>query len=585
MPEDLATMNGETESYAILHGGDPLPIKQSIWTSFTTEAKEKPDHIVIISRTQPADLLASVVGTSSNVSTTGLEWTWSQIIQGGLTIASVFNDRGVKPNSVLLAFLPSVCAEWSLLWMAANCFGVTLVTIDKRALEPARVDELTFYIRSLQPGVVVVHDSTGVDAVDRVCAEVQHSVDCKLTFDAGDGAHGWIGLASSDVSNHPKHYVPNIEDRDLNRIAAILFTSGTSTGQPKGCPLTEKNILHGWSVQNPVPATNTDMPLKAIMMFANSRAINLHLSGLCWVAGGTLVYLTTGFTPEGMLTTIEQENITSATFIPPMLSAVAKHPSFSKEKVKSLARILVGGDIASTDLQGLATEYFPNAQLLSGWAMTEGLWVTGWPSNQAPEQNPTSMGLLAQGTALPGNVLKIVDHEGGIAKRGEPGDMHVQSACIINAYRDNVASDTFYEDKDGRWFKTGDVGFVDDNGLIYVLGRKKDILKRLGIPIPPILLENVLSQFGGVQASVFGLPNPKLGEEAVAVVSDMTGTTRERLQDLAVEHLGPDYPISKVFTLQELGMQKFPVNVTGKVMKIELRKAVEDLLSRESLPK
>lgn len=495
-------MNGKTESYAILHGGDPLPIKQSIWSSFTKEAKEKPDHIVIISRTQPADLLASVVGTSSNVSPTGLEWTWSQIIQGGLTIASVFNDRGVKPNSVLLAFLPPVCAEWSLLWMAANCLGVTLVTIDKRALEPARVDELTFYIRSLQPGVVVVHDSTGVDAVDRVCAEVQHSVDCKLTFDAGEGAHGWIGLASSDVSNHTKDYVPIIEDRDLNRTAAILFTSGTSTGQPKGCPLTEKNLLQGWSVQNPVPATNTDMPLKAIMMFANSRAINLHLTSLSFLAGGTLVYLTTGFTPEGMLSTIEQDNITSATFIPPMLSAVAKHPSFSKEKVKSLARILVGGDIASTDLQDLATEYFPNAQLLSGWAMTEGLWVTGWPSNRAPEQNPTSMGLLALGTALPGNVLKIVNNEGSIAKRGEPGDMHIQSACIINAYLDNVASDTFYEDKDGKWFKTGDVGFVDDNGLIYVLGRKKDILKRLGIPIPPILLENVLSQFGGVQVDL-----------------------------------------------------------------------------------
>jgi hypothetical protein len=60
---------------------------------------------------------------------------------------------------------------------------------------------------------------------------------------------------------------------------------------------------------------------------------------------------------------------------------------------------------------------------------------------------------------------------------------------------------------------------------------------------------------------------------------DMTGTTPQRLQDLVVEHLGPDYPISKVFTLQELGMQKFPVNVTGKVMKIELRKAIGDLLS------
>jgi hypothetical protein len=62
----------------------------------------------------------------------------------------------------------------------------------------------------------------------------------------------------------------------------------------------------------------------------------------------------------------------------------------------------------------------------------------------------------------------------------------------------------------------------------------------------------------------------------------MAGTTPPRLQDLAVEHLGPDYPISKVFTLQELGMERFPVNVTGKVMKIELRKAVEDLLSKVS---
>jgi acyl-coenzyme A synthetase/AMP-(fatty) acid ligase len=82
-----------------------------------------------------------------------------------------------------------------------------------------------------------------------------------------------------------------------------------------------------------------------------------------------------------------------------------------------------------------------------------------------------------------------------------------------------------------------------------------------------------------LKASIFGLPNPKLGEEVVAVVLDITGTTPQRLQDLVVEHLGPDYPISKVFTLQELGMQKFPVNVTGKVMKIELRKAIGDLLS------
>ncbi|KAI4731851.1 acetyl-CoA synthetase-like protein [Aureobasidium sp. EXF-10728] len=574
-------MNGDRKSYAILNGGRPSPIKESIWSSFSNVAKEKPGRLAVVARNQPADLLASVVGPSTSKS--GVEWTFPQMIQGGRNIASIFRSHDVKPNSVLLAFLPPICAEWSLLWMAANCFGVTLVTIDKRALEPARVDELTFYIRSLQPATVVVHESDGTEAVDKVCAELQHSIDCKIALDAGEQAHDWIGLARFDCSAQAHNSGLDNQDTDYDRTAVILYTSGTSTGQPKGCPLTEKNLIYGWYAQNPVPIGDG----MTMMMFANSRAINLHLSSETWLAGGTIAYLSTGFTPEGVISSIEQEKITCLTFIPPMMRAVVKHPSFSKEKVQSLSKILIGGDIAAVDYQDLAVEYFPNAQFVSGWAMTEGLWITGWPSSQAPArgQIPTSTGLLAQGTILSGSILKIVNDDGSIAKRGQTGDMHIQSPVAIHAYRDNAAADTFYEDEEGRWFKTGDIGFIDENDLVYVLGRKKDVIKRLGIPVPPILLENVLAQFGGVQASIFGLPNPKLGEEAVAVVADMTGTTSQRLQDLVVEHLGPDYPISKVFTLKELGMQKFPINVTGKVMKIELRKAVEDMLSNGSVQK
>jgi acyl-CoA synthetase (AMP-forming)/AMP-acid ligase II len=76
---------------------------------------------------------------------------------------------------------------------------------------------------------------------------------------------------------------------------------------------------------------------------------------------------------------------------------------------------------------------------------------------------------------------------------------------MINAYRDNAAAEAFYEDDEGRWFKTGDIGFINDDSLVYVMGRKKDIIKRLGIPIPPILLENVLAQFGGAQVGHLSL--------------------------------------------------------------------------------
>jgi acyl-CoA synthetase (AMP-forming)/AMP-acid ligase II len=493
-------MNGHRESYATLNGGPAPPIKESLWSSFVNIAKEKPEHIAVISRSQPSNLLASVVGPSFNSSSTGLEWTYSQLIQGAMNIGSVFQRQGVNRNSVLLVFLPPVCAEWPLLWFAANSFGVTLVTIDKRALEPARVDELTFYVRSLKPGTVIIHESNGAEAVDKVCEELQHSIDCKITLDTGDGATNWYGLASFDPSVKTDSPALNGPHTDYDRAAVILYTSGTSTGQPKGCPMTEKNLIHGWSGQNPASGDS-----KIVMMFANSRAINLHLSSECWLAGGTIVYLDTGFTPGAVLEIIEQERITAAIFIPPMLRAMVKYPSFSKEKVKSLSRLFVGGDISTADIQDLALEYFPTAKIVSAYAMTEGLWITGWPSSQAPKPLPTSMGLLASGSVLPGSTLKIVDDDGNIVKRGETGDMHIRSPVMINAYRDNAAAEAFYEDDEGRWFKTGDIGFINDDSLVYVMGRKKDIIKRLGIPIPPILLENVLAQFGGAQVGHLSL--------------------------------------------------------------------------------
>jgi acyl-CoA synthetase (AMP-forming)/AMP-acid ligase II len=493
-------MNGNSASYAILNGGPAHPIKESIWSSFVKVAKAKPDHPAVVSRNQPSDLLAPVVGPSSIPQSTGLEWTYSQLIQGALNIASIFRSQGVKPNSVLLVFLPPVCAEWPLLWLAANCIRVTLVTIDKRALEPAREYELTHYIRSLQPAVVVIHESNGARAVDKVCAELKHTIDCKMTLDKAEGATDWYELARFDSFAKSDSPATDNSHEDYDRTAVILYTSGTSTGQPKGCPLTEKNLIHGWSVQNPAPADS-----RIAMMFANSRAINLHLSSECWLVGGTIVYLDTGFTPGGILSSIEQERLTTAIFIPPMLKAMVKDPLFSKEKVKSLSKVFIGGDIATADMQDLAVEYFPTAQLISAYAMTEGLWITGWPSSQAPSPLPSSMGLLASGSVLAGSTLKIVGDDGGIVQRGKTGDMHIQSPVMINAYRENAAADTFYEDEEGRWFKTGDIGFIDEENLVYVIGRKKDIIKRLGVPIPPILLENVLAQFGGVQVSHLSL--------------------------------------------------------------------------------
>lgn len=496
-------MTENETKYARLDGGETPCLETSLWDSLAHAAAENADSTAVVSRDQPKDLLEAVVGKSTDTSTTGLSWTYSQLLQGAMNIAAVLQKRDVKPQSILLAFLPPICAEWSLLWWTVSYLGITLVTVDVRALEPARHDELTFYLRSLKPETVVVYNSRNTEPIDQACEELQIQIKFKLTLDAGGNQPDWTGLASLDLSTYTDDIPPIdlLAARDPNRTAIILFTSGTSTGQPKGCPLTEQNLAPTWILRN-IFSTNQTYRPKIAVTFANSRAINLHLGNECWLLGGSITYVSAGFSFEGFLQTIEQEEITDCTVIPPQLFSLLRHPGFEKQRVKSLRRVFVGGDIITANLQDAVCGNLPVAGIVPVYAMTEGFGFIGWPLDHVDTSPrvPTSKGLLACGKVMPGSVVKVVG-DGKVLKLGQVGDIHIKSASMIRAYHENRSSASFYTDEDGHWFVTGDTGFVDETEHLFVLGRTKDIMKRIGIPVPPILLENIFATFANVQVS------------------------------------------------------------------------------------
>lgn len=121
---------------------------------------------------------------------------------------------------------------------------------------------------------------------------------------------------------------------------------------------------------------------------------------------------------------------------------------------------------------------------------------------------------------------------------------------------------------------------INEDGIIYILGRTKDVIKRGGIPITPAALESCIETFTGSQSSVVGISHPVLGQVPFAVVVAFSGRTEESIRERVTDLFGKDYALAGVATLEQLGLNSFPLNATDKIMKIDLVRVVKQYLKR-----
>ena len=352
-------------------------------------------------------------------------------------------------------------------------------------------------------------------------------------------------------------------------IALILYTSGT-TGFPKGVMLSHKHIVHRIRTR--------DMDIYRLPQ----GAVSLLTLPLYHTGGiqGTLknvhrpmtLVIMRQFEIRDFLETVMKERIHACTLVPTMIKRIVDYPGVDGYDLSSLKQIRYGTAPMSPDLLEKAMALFPDCSFTQGYGMTEGsattLSVDDHFLDGPPEVYQKKLKRLRSvGRAIKDVEIKVVDPAWQELRPGEVGKVLIKGPAILSGYwKDPQAAEEVVRD---GWLDTGDLGFLDEDGYLFLAGREKDIIIRGGENIAPVEIEAVIESHPHVaEAAVIGVPDPEWGEVVRAVVVPKIGAeiTEEEIIAFCNQRLaGYKRPSSVIFT------DDIPKNPIGKVLKRILR--------------
>ena len=342
----------------------------------------------------------------------------------------------------------------------------------------------------------------------------------------------------------------------------IQFTSGT-TGSPKAATLTHHNIVNNASMSAGIMNFTTDdrlcMPVPMYHCFGMVLG-----TLLCTASGATLVLPSRSFEAPACLQAIEAERCTAVHGVPTMFIGMLDDPDFDRYDTTSLRTGIMAGAPCPIELMHRVIDELHAAEITIGYGMTE----TGPLSTQTLPTDPIELRVGTVGRPLPNTEIRIVDEDGKVVPRGEPGELCCRGYCVMRGYW-NDPQRTAADIDAGRWMHTGDTATMDENDYVRIVGRSKDMLIRGGENIYPREIEEFLYTHPKVeQAEVVGVPDRRFGEEVAAWIRlhDGKTATEQEIREFCKGKLA-HFKIPKYIRFVET----FPMTVTGKVQKFVIR--------------
>lgn len=446
-------------------------------------------------------------------------------------VAAALRRRGLRFGDRLALLLPNG-SEYIELIYACAWLGVIAVPLNIR-LSQAEIDRV---LEDATPGGIVRHS----------------------TLPAPRMPLPWEQVVDEESLEFRDEVLPS-PCYDPEAVLALIYTSGT-TGRPKGVMATHANIfanvhnLNYW-----MRYRKGGVYLHAAPIFHIADFPALFAAPAC----GARQIALPKFQPQSFCEAVERERVTHTVLVPTMINLLTQSTEITNFDLSSLEVLAYGGSPMAPELIRRTRELLPNVKLLQVYGLSETGFLTG-----LEDQDHTEGRLLSCGKSCIGTDVEIVDKTGNSVEAGQSGELVARGANVMRGYW-NQPYDTARAFQNGK-FRTGDIGYRDSDGFIFILDRMKDMIVTGGENVYSGEVEAVIYQHPAVrEVAVFGVPDPNWGELVTACVVRKSGAalTAEEL----IAHCRRTVASYKVPRRVEFSETELPKSGTGKVLKRAVR--------------
>ena len=444
-------------------------------------------------------------------------------------------------------------------YFAATKLDAVFVPLNFRA----RADEIAYMVNDSGPKVLLA-GSRYTAMVESIAPQLE-SVEHLIAMD--EPRDGWLSYMGMIEESEESDLWPLSDDEDLT---VLMFTAGT-TGFPKGVMLSH-NSFSSYILSNVSPA---DPEIDE----SNILTVPLyHIAGMqammSAIYGGRRLIIQRQFEPIEWMQLVETERADRAMVVPTMLKMLMDHQDFNRHDMSSLQVITYGAAPMPVEVIRRAIVEFPNAQFINAFGQTEtAATITMLPpedhvlNGSAAEVERKLRRLASIGKPLADVEVRIVDENGADVTGGETGEIVARGDRLMKGYwgQESATAETIR----GGWLFTGDLGYMDEDGYIFLAGRAKDFIKRGGEMISPEEVEQVLHSHPDIdEAAIIGVPDLDWGERVRALVVARPGCDVDETDviEFCRQRMASFKKPESVVVLSEL-----PRNPLGKVLKRVLR--------------
>ncbi|PIU55288.1 MAG: hypothetical protein COS88_05040 [Chloroflexi bacterium CG07_land_8_20_14_0_80_51_10] len=492
----------------------------------------------------------------------GKRYSFAELSDRMNRLSNALLNSGVQKGD-RVAILQVNCNQYVEVYYAAAKIGAIFVPLNFRAKQ----NEITHMLNNSESSVVFVGERY-IDLVNSMRPDLS-SVKHFVSIDSKQ--EGMLFYDELIASSSPEEVFAEIGDDDTT---ILMYTAGT-TGLPKGVPLTHNSFsVYVLGNVTPVDPEIEETNILTVPLY--------HVAGIqammAAIYGGRTIAMMRQFEVKEWMETVEREKANRAMLVPTMLKRVIDDPDFSKRDLSSLKVITYGAASMPFAVIKKAIEVFPSVMFINAFGQTEtaSTITTLGPEDhmftgqETEAEKEKKLNRLANSIGRPMSDIEIQiwDEDGKSLPPGEVGEIMAKGPRVMSGYWKDEEKTAKTLSPDG-WLHTGDKGYMDDEGYIFLAGRGDDMVIRGGENISPEEVENVLSQHPKVaEAALIGVTDPEWGQQPRAIVALKEGetATEEEIIDFCRDKLsGFKRPRSVVF------IEEIPHTSTGKVIRKALR--------------